>query len=68
MTNSEFILDIAERIKRLPTMFTQAEADHLTLLGKHFRTLDRHDMESEDPRDRSFRRGDPGHPDNEMGM
>lgn len=57
MTNSEFILDIADRIKRLPTMFTQAEAEHLALLGRHFRTLDRHDRESEDPRDRPFRRG-----------
>lgn len=68
MTNSEFLLDLADRIERLPTMFKAEEVEHLKLLGRHFRTLDRQDRASESEREKPFRRGDPGHPDNEMGM
>lgn len=66
MNNREFIAALADDLARLPTLIAAERVAHLRKLGPYLDSLERrvNDYRPEE----SFRRGDPGHPDNDMGM
>ena len=65
MTNGQFILDLVERLRQGKPV-KEAELNHLELIGKSYDNLIR--TYETGSRDEHFRRGDPGHPNNSMGM
>jgi hypothetical protein len=66
MTNPEWLKTLSEKMARLPTLFSAEEVDLTRRIGLYVQSLER--QASDYGLEETFRRGDPGHPDNEMGM
>lgn len=68
MTNKNFLLELADKIERLPTLFTEDEVKRLRQLSGYVARLENDNDIASRRVFNSFHRGDPGHPDNTMGM
>ncbi len=66
MTNSEFLTTLADDLERLPTLIAADRVARLRNLALYVDSLER--QVNEHRPEETFRRGDPGHPDNDMGM
>lgn len=67
MDDPQFLAELTDKIDRLKTMFSEQEVERLRSISKYLPGL-LTTYRQGGQRDEHFRRGDPGHPDNEMGM